>query len=214
VCNNSIVDFNTLDLTISPPIVRGLTPLVDLLDFPSCALNIEAILVSKPKGCNTKTAKCVQFFLDGVLVNKEKFTPFTYFKNRSNGTISQRKPPIGNHTIKACTYSDKACTKDEGGCKETKVQLLDCNRPTPSPTKPPLKFPTKTPVKAPATPPIKPPVPNLQVACNYILFPNVTECLAQTTIYYTMTGVIPTDVGLLTSLTVLNLFSKSEVSGT
>jgi hypothetical protein len=158
-CNNSIVDFNVLHLSTSPPIVTDLTPVVDLLDFPSCTLNIEAILSSTPSGCDKRIVKCVQYFLDGALVNKEKFTPYTFFKNTKNGTISQRKPPIGKHTIKACTYSDKACTKDEGGCKEIKVEFLDCDRQTTSPVKPPIvKPPVRPPVKPPVKPPFKSPV--------------------------------------------------------
>jgi hypothetical protein len=147
VCNNSIVGFNVIDPSVTPPSVRKLSRIVDLSSFATCALNIEAILLIMPKKCSQKTsAKCVQFFLDDVIVNKEKFIPFMYFKDMKNGTISQRKPPIGTHTIKACTYSDKACTKDESGCKEIKVEFLDCTGPTPT-TKPPVKPPIRAPVQ-------------------------------------------------------------------
>jgi hypothetical protein len=133
VCSNEIVDFNVIDTSVSPPIFTDLTPTVDLLDFPTCALNIEATIKSTPSNCDEQTAKCVKFFLDGVEVRKEKFTPFTLYGDDIGGAIKSRKPPLGTHTIKACTYSDKACTKNESGCKEVEVDFLDCDRPTAAP---------------------------------------------------------------------------------
>ena len=129
-CSNEIVDFNLIDTSASPPIFTELTPVVDLSDFPTCKMNIEATIASTPSNCDQMTAKCVQFFLDDVLIRKEKFAPYTYFGDITGGAISARKPKIGTHTLKACTYSDKACTKNEMGCKEMTVDFLDCNRPT------------------------------------------------------------------------------------
>jgi hypothetical protein len=134
VCTNKIHDFNVIDTSVSPPLFTDLTPTVDLLDFPTCTLNIEAALTSTPKNCDEKTAKCIKFFVDGVEVRKEKFAPFTLYGDVVGGPIDAKKPPIGKHTIKACTYSDKACTKDESGCREKVVDFLDCDRPTAAPT--------------------------------------------------------------------------------
>ena len=133
VCTNEIVDFNVIDTSVSPPIFTDLTPTVDLLDFPTCALNIEATTKSTPSNCDEQTAKCIKFFLDGVEVRKEKFAPFTMYGDEQGGAINSRKPPIGIHTVKACTYSDKACTINESGCKEMEIDFLDCDRPTAAP---------------------------------------------------------------------------------
>jgi hypothetical protein len=134
VCTDKeVVDFNLVDASVSPAIFTDLTSTVDLLDFPTCKLNIEATVVSTPSNCDEKTVKCVQFFLDGKLVRKEKFTPYLLYGDEPIGAINSRKPPLGVHTIKACTYSDKACTKDEMGCKEVEVDFLDCERPTAAP---------------------------------------------------------------------------------
>ena len=85
--------------------------------------------MSMPSDCDEKRSQCVKFFVDGVEVRKEKFAPFTMYGDETGGPINSRKPPVGLHTIKACTYSDKACTKDESGCKEMEVDFLDCDRP-------------------------------------------------------------------------------------
>ena len=133
VCSNTINDFNVIDTSVSPPLFTDLTPTVDLLDFPTCKLNIEATVGSTPSNCYEKTIKCVKFFVDGAEVRKEKFAPFTLYGDETGGAINEKKPSPGTHTIKACTYSDKACTKDESGCKEMEVDFLDCDRPTAAP---------------------------------------------------------------------------------
>jgi hypothetical protein len=130
ICSNEIVDFNVIDTSVSPPTFTDLMPKVDLKDFPTCALNIEATIKSTPSNCDEQTAKCVKFFLDDVEVRKEKFAPFTLYGDKTGGEIYSRKPPRGIHKLKACTYSDKACTKNESGCKEMEVEFLDCNRTT------------------------------------------------------------------------------------
>ena len=127
VCSNEVVDFNVMDVSVKPPIFTDLTPTVDLLDFPTCALNIEATIKSTPSNCDEQTAKCVKFFLDGAEINKEKFAPFTLFPDRDGGFSSRKL--VGVHKLKACTYSDKACTMGESGCKEVEVDFLDCDRP-------------------------------------------------------------------------------------
>jgi hypothetical protein len=141
VCTNEIVEFNVIDTSFSPPLFTDLTPTVDLLDFQTCALNIEATIKSTPSNCDEQTAKCVKFFLDDVEVRKEKFAPFTLYGDETGGAINSRKPPIGTHTLKACTYSDKACTKNENGCKEMEVEFLDCDRPTAAPVDSPTAAP-------------------------------------------------------------------------
>ena len=133
VCSNEIVDFNAIDTSVSPPIFTDLTSTVDLLDYSTCQLNIDATVKSTPSNCDEKTLKCVKFFVDGVEVRKEKFAPFTLYGDETGGAINAKKPPIGKHTIKACTYSDKACTMNESGCKEMEVDFLDCDRPTAAP---------------------------------------------------------------------------------
>jgi hypothetical protein len=131
--DKQIVDFNLVDTSVSPPIFTELTPTVDLLDFPTCTLNIDAVLQTTPPNCDIKEVQCIQFFLDGVLVRKEKIAPYLLYGDVPGVSINSRKPPLGVHTIKACTYTDKACTKDESGCKEVEVDFLDCDRPTSAP---------------------------------------------------------------------------------
>ena len=62
ICSNEVVDFNLIDTSVSPPIFTELTPVVDLLDFPTCKLNVEAAVASSPTNCDERTAKCVKFF--------------------------------------------------------------------------------------------------------------------------------------------------------
>jgi hypothetical protein len=133
VCSNEIAAFKVLDVSVSPPIVRELTSVVDLSDYATCTIDIEATVSSSPAGCDSKTIKCVTFFINGAVVRKEKVAPFTYFGNMPRSSIKGSKPPIGKHTLKACTYSDKACTKDESGCKEVDVEVIDCDKPTAAP---------------------------------------------------------------------------------
>ena len=133
VCKNEIVDFNVIDTSVSPPLFTDLTSTVDLLDFPTCALNIDATIMSTPSNCDEQTAKCVKFFVDGHEVRKEKSAPYTLYGDVVGGPIDAKKPPLGKHTIKACTYSDKACTMNQSGCKEMEVDFLDCDRPTAAP---------------------------------------------------------------------------------
>ena len=129
VCLNEVVDFNLIDTSASPPIFTELTPVVDLLDFPSGKLSIEAKIASSPSNCDEKTAKCIMFFLDDVPIRREKLAPYTYFGDIPGRFIRSGKPPIGVHTVRACTYSDKACKKDQMGCREMKVDFLDDVRP-------------------------------------------------------------------------------------
>jgi hypothetical protein len=129
------------------------------LDFPTCKLNVEAAVASSPTNCDERTAKCVKFFLDDVPIRKEKFAPFTYYGDIRGGAINAGKPPIGFHKLKACTYSDKACTKNEMGCREIDVNFLDCERSTDSPTDSPIKTVTTIPTDSPIDRPTSAPVP-------------------------------------------------------
>jgi hypothetical protein len=118
-CTNDIAEFNLIDTSVSPSVVTELTSIVDLSDSPTCSFMVEASLADSPDGCETKSVKCVKFFLDGIEVYKANSAPFTYEHDE-----------VGTYTLKACTYSDDACTMDESGCKETEVKFLGCDRPS------------------------------------------------------------------------------------
>ena len=65
---------------------------------------------------------------------------------------------------------------------------------------------TKAPTASPITlSPISEEQQQLLVACNFLLFTNLTVCRARTEIYTAMGGTIPTELGLLSQLTYLNL---------
>jgi hypothetical protein len=148
VCTNEIVDFSVVDPSVTPAIVTDLTSVVDLDDFPTCKLNIEAITTSYPGNCDEGTLKCVKFFLDDVEVHREKFAPFLLYSDR-NGTICSEKPPLGKTKVKACTYTDKRCEVGMQGCKEVEVDFKDCDG-----IEPPVTAPVKPPVLAPVEPPV------------------------------------------------------------
>ena len=133
-CSNKIVDFNVIDSSVSPPIFTDLASTVDLSEFSTCALNIEATVKSSPFNCNEQTTKCVKFFLDKVEIKQERFAPYTLYGNENADDFYSRKPPLGTHSLMACTYSNKECTKNKSGCKTMNVTFLDCNRPTAAPT--------------------------------------------------------------------------------
>ena len=118
-CSNDINEFNLIDTSVSPAIMTDLTSTVDLADSPTCSFHIEASLVEPPAGCESSTVKCVKFFLDGVEVHKANSAPFTYADD-----------VVGTYTLKACTYSDDACTMDESGCKEMDIEFLGCDSPS------------------------------------------------------------------------------------
>jgi hypothetical protein len=146
VCTNEIVDFSLVDPSVTPAIVTDLTSVVDLDDFPTCKLNIEAITTSYPGNCDEGTIKCVKFFLDDVAIQREKFAPFLLYGDR-DGTICSEKPPLGKTKVKACTYTDKRCEKGMQGCKEVEVDFEDCGGvepsvPTPAPESINTPFPT------------------------------------------------------------------------
>ena len=115
-CSNDIEEFNLIDTSVSPNIVTDLSSTVDLSASSTCSFNIEASLGVSPNACETKPVKCVKFFLDGVEVHKANTAPFTYEDN-----------VVGTYNLKACTYSDNACTMDESGCKEMNIEFLDCD---------------------------------------------------------------------------------------
>lgn len=118
-CSNDIVKFNLIDTSVSPAIITDFTSIVDLADSSTCSFNIEASLLDSPAGCEASTTKCVKFFLDGVEVHTTNSAPFTYADD-----------VVGTYTLKACTYSDDACTINEGGCKEMDVEFLGCELPS------------------------------------------------------------------------------------
>jgi hypothetical protein len=155
--NNRIHDFELVDTSVTPPILTDLTPVVDLSDFPTCTLNIQANVRSTPSNCDEGTIKCVKFFLDDEIVNKEKFPPFTLFGDVPGESIKSVKPPIGTTTIKACTYTDKRCSIGEQGCMSMTVDFLDCNSPI-TPVVAPVEAPVVAPVEAPVEPIVDTPV--------------------------------------------------------
>jgi hypothetical protein len=77
VCSNTVTDFELVDASVRPPIITDLTEVVDLLDFPTCQLSVQAIVTSEPEGCNRGDAKCVKFFLDGAEAKKERTASYT-----------------------------------------------------------------------------------------------------------------------------------------
>jgi hypothetical protein len=136
VCINTVTDFELIDASVRPPIITDLTEVVDLLDFPTCQLSVQAIVTSEPEGCNRGEVECVKFFLDGVEAKKERNAPYSLYGNAaSSGSFSTEKPPIGTVTLKACTYTNRQCTLGEQGCKTVDVTFLDCDRPTAAPVK-------------------------------------------------------------------------------
>jgi hypothetical protein len=144
---NKVHDFEVVDTSVSPPIITKLGPVVDLSDFPTCKLNIFASTSSTPSKCDNDAIQCVKFFLDGKEVRKEKYPPFALFGDVTGEAVDSKKPPIGVHKLKACTYTSKDCTWGESGCKEMEVDFLDCDRPVPPPTAAPVAAPTPAPVK-------------------------------------------------------------------
>ena len=120
-CSSSIDEFNLIDTSVSPSIVTELTSTVDLSDSPTCSFSIEAPVSSSTDAffCEEKPVKCVKFFMDGVEVHKTNAAPFTYSDD-----------VVGFHNLKACTYSDDECSKDESGCKEMDVEFLGCDHPS------------------------------------------------------------------------------------
>lgn len=124
-CKTKVTGFVVWDGS-KTPIKTPLTGTLDLLDFKGGKVNIEATV----SNCPSKPAKCVQFFLDDELERKEKIAPFMYFGDVPGKTnpIRTAKPPIGIFSIKACTYSDDACT-DRMDCETVATEILDDKRP-------------------------------------------------------------------------------------
>ena len=61
----------------------------------------------------------------GGQVRKEIATPCALYGN-TDQFIRSGKPSLGAQTLKACTYTDEACTKGESGCLEVDVFVKDC----------------------------------------------------------------------------------------
>jgi hypothetical protein len=53
----------------------------------------------------------------------------------------------------------------------------------------------------------------IQVACNFVCVPDVTTCRVQESFQSSNSGTIPTEIGLLTQVTVL-AFGNQELTGT
>ena len=124
-CNvNEVTGFELVD-TESPyhPVVTSFTPpVIDLLAFPTCALNIYATVSENT--CGTKPIKCVKLTL-GDQVRKEVETPYALYGN-TNRFIRSGKPVLGAQTLEACTYTDEDCKGGKSGCLAVDVYVKDC----------------------------------------------------------------------------------------
>jgi hypothetical protein len=132
-CTNRIKKFETIDTSVKPPIIKDITPVVDLLDFPTCKLNVQAVVETTPSNCNQKPVQCVKFFLNGTLVQTERVAPYTLFGDIPGKSTKSKKPPIGPITLKACMYTNSDCETGRAGCKTVKVNFKDCKGPPPPP---------------------------------------------------------------------------------
>lgn len=131
-CANAVVDFLLIDPSGPSPSYSDLD-IVNISDYPSGLINVEAVTETSPAGCTEKVVECVKFFLDGEEVRKERFKPFTLYGNVRGGPIHASTPPIGTFTLKACTYSDNECSLDEMGCYEQQVTFTEDSVPTQTP---------------------------------------------------------------------------------
>ncbi len=157
---NRVTGFELVD-TESPyhPVITPFTPpVIDLTEFPSCALNIYATVQEN----KCAPIKCVKLSL-GDQVKAQKITPYALYGNTGR-FIRSGKPALGAQTLKACTYTDDTCTQGRSGCLEVDVFVKDCvgtNPPTRTPTAPPTPSypihstppPTENPSAAPTVTP-------------------------------------------------------------
>jgi hypothetical protein len=145
---NEIVGFELVDAENpkAPIITPFKPPMINLLDFPTCELNIFAI--GKNNTCGNPPIACVRVSL-GSSVRRERFVPYALFGDRTGWIVYDRKPELGPNTLKACTYTDRNCREGEQGCLEVDVNVEDCDRPTSTPTITPVAA-TDAPSVAPA----------------------------------------------------------------
>jgi hypothetical protein len=124
---NEVLSFELVDASLPrKPIVTPFTPpMIDLLDFPNCELNIFA--VAKNNTCGAPPIKCVRLSL-GSQVKREEFVPYALYGDRIiyGGGVRDGKPELGANTLKACTYTDANCQTGEQGCLEVDVFVKDC----------------------------------------------------------------------------------------
>jgi hypothetical protein len=124
-CTNKIKKFQLVDAeNPKKPVVTSFTPpMIDLLDFPTCELNIFA--VGKNNTCGLPPIKCVRLWL-GSTTRRERVSPFSLFGDRSGRVVYDRKPELGPNKLRACTYTDKDCKKGQQGCLTVDVLVKDC----------------------------------------------------------------------------------------
>ena len=120
--DSKVTGFQLVD-TESPyrPVVTSFTPpYIDLLDFPTCALNIYALV--KDGSCGAPA--CVKLTLADQ-VRKEVEAPYALYGNTGR-FIRSGKPALGAQTLTACAYTDAKCTVGMHGCLSVDVMIKDC----------------------------------------------------------------------------------------
>jgi hypothetical protein len=150
-----VTGFQLVDTSTSPndTITTFVPPIIDLNEFPTCELSVIAVTESLPMGCVQGAIRCVTMAL-GTDNRTEYFPPYTLYSDVGS-IIRDKKPPIGYQTLKACAYSDRACTQD-ASCIEIEVQVLDCVPPTVSPVVSPVVVTAPSPaaVAVPSSSPV------------------------------------------------------------
>lgn len=158
-CTNSVTGFQLVDASTRPPLITDFVPpLIDLKGFPKCELSVIAKTESLPSGCERGTIRCVKMEL-GNYNRTEYFPPYTLYSD-TGGNFTDRKPPIGFQTLKACAYTDRNCTQN-AACLELEVDILDC-----------VKAPAPFPVAVPS--PIVPTIGGAPTVTNVNCTNNVT----------------------------------------
>ena len=105
-----------------PDVQKFQPPVIDLLDYPTCALNIFAVV--KKGSCGAPPPACVKLTL-GDQVRKEVAAPYALYGNTGR-FIRSGKPELGAQTLTACAYTDKKCTRGKHGCLSVNVMVKDC----------------------------------------------------------------------------------------
>lgn len=128
-CTNSITGFQTVNAFTNE--VKNLTipsgataATVYLTDFQTCQLNFIATTKSEPLNCDQGQIKCVKITF-GNEFRREKVAPYTLYGDIAGSVpfFEDDKPPLDVHTLSACPYTNRACTRRKGNCMEMKVDV-------------------------------------------------------------------------------------------
>ena len=93
---------------------------LDMTDFNLGKTNIAAEIT---EGCQPR---CVKLTFPGV-AKKERRSPYTLY-GETNGKVNKRSPKKSGR-LKACLYTDRACTQGEQGCYSMKLEVIPANTP-------------------------------------------------------------------------------------